>query len=136
MTFPYDAISLHGETGANGSLLLLSTSTRTILDVNFVRPAGSGVRQVLYCKGVEFWDSHDSASFDTQMVFPCYGDIVVTTASNAASGQHVFITYLPYNLATSTALPPNTVSYGDFLFVSGVIIFCLTIIAIARLKVI
>lgn len=103
--FPIDARSEHFEITTNGTSQLLSTSTRTILNVSWL--GGGTAKSWLYCGNVseenEILDTHGIDDFSVDMSFLCESTIIQAfTTGDTADDQHYILTWVDYNLASST----------------------------------
>ena len=132
--FPYNATSTFGEIVGATTVQVLATSTyRTILHVDFQEDGVSG-NTTLRCGPVKIFRSYSINSGELDAVTLCQNNALYITKTGADTSFYV-ITYVPYNLASST-LPSSGTStsltfpftYGDFMFTSSVIIALLSVI--------
>lgn len=151
--FPHDAITIVGSTGVfnnSGFITLLSTSTKyTILhaEINFTStllttPINTVGVISMYCGSQDFSSMRNGSSatmkFDTQLRFDgryvCSSDFKLGASYTGNSQITYSLTYVPYNLASSTdSYIYSGPNFHEFIFVLGVILFFVALKSMEKL---
>ena len=154
--FPSDTISKHFEyTGNVTAVLVLATSTRTILSIDY-QSADNSARTFLYCGGIseenEIYETHNTIQQMVSFIqYVCDSAIYVSSSGVGSVDWHYILTYTDRNITTTQDPMPiavsgatSTISVGDIiatydganfqetLFIACVIIFFLTFMAWGR----
>lgn len=103
--FPNNAMSEHFEWTENtpvGGVVLLATSTRTVLGVNY-QTSDNSTRSFLYCgseqEANEIYEAHNSIQVDNALVHFLCDKAITYKAQGLVGDSHFILTWVDYDLA-------------------------------------
>lgn len=116
----------------------MSASTRTILNLTWVRSEVGTSDLKLLCGSTEIFNTHGSRTFDTPFRYVCSEEISGVIANHTMVEEDIYITSVPYDLTTveevaNYYVASSTVPYGDWLLVNAILLFFIAFIPVSAL---
>ena len=106
--YPIDAITINHELVGASSFTMLATSTNTILGISIQQSGNASITQLKCGSTVLALNYGKDFSFNA-ISYLCY-DKNITVSKTGNDNSSIIITYVPYNIASSTSTATATSS--------------------------